>query len=302
MPDPIDPKDVNPTENPSPVEPQEPVNDNTGTPPAEDATTQEQGESQAQEITEPVANEAVDASGIPWKNRAIEAERKSTDIIPQIRQIVEELTVKQQPKKEEYTRDHIPQLRQYAKDNPQYADWVEQQVSDIHVREVRNVVKQELGEMKQAQTNEVTRQQSEQWVINHPKFKDCFVDVNGAKQWNYQNPLTTIIGKYLNQVDPVTNKPVKDRPDGLMVAARMAYADHALNAEPTMTAKTNQLKKDLRKTQKTQITPGGGAPVPKTPRSAVKDSMADYGKTLNQKSVHSAVKAYLVADGKLKED
>lgn len=310
--DPNEPKevkqDVNSTVNPSPAE-QEPVNEPTEgsepaeSPPQESEPDQETNQGTNQETTATIVNHTdIDDRGISWKNRAIEAERKAQEIPQLIRQTVEEVTRNQQPKKEEYTREHIPALRKYANENPSYADWVETQIEDIRSREIANVVKKELGEIKQAQTNEINRQQSEQWVMNHPKFKECFVkDITGNTQWNYNHPLTSIIGKYLNQVDPTTNKPVKDRPDALMVASKMAYADYILNSEPVAMGKVNQLKKELRKTQKAQITPGGGAPSNAPARSTVKKSLEEYNKTYNSANIQSAVKAFLVADGILKD-
>ena len=297
-------QDVNPpAANPSPADP-ESVNEETEAQEAvEETTPQENEQGQDAPAAPPQVNEDVDERGIPWKNRAIEAERKSQEIPQLIRQTVEEVTrANAQPKKEEYNREHIPALKKYAADNPQYADWVETQIEDIRGREVANIVKKELGDMKQQQTNEMTRQQSEAWVLNHPKFKDCFVGQEGAKQWNYQNPLTAVIGRYLNQIDPVTGKAVKDRPDGLAVAARMAYADHVLNTEPAQTGKVNQLKKELRKTQKTQITPSVGAPTSAAPKSKVRGHLDEYGRTYNPKKVQDATKAFLVASGILKEE
>lgn len=296
MPEPED-QDVNAAENPSPAE-QEPVNPPTEEQPsAEDTTPQEPEPAQAP-ASQTVLD--VDEQGTPWKNRAIEAERKFSDVPHIIRQTVEELTKANTPAQPEYT---IDQLEKYALENPQYRPWVENEKAKIITRNLEKSLDAKLEANKKVQSDEIVRQQSEAWVTQHPKFKDCFTkDAAGRTVWNYQNPLTPIIGNYLQQTDPTTGRPVKERPDGLLVAAKLAYADHALTVEPAQAGKVNQLKRDLRKAQKSQITPPGTPSSSAPARSEVKKALETYNKTYNKSNIHNAVKAFLIADGKIKED
>lgn len=264
---------------------------------AEEQTTTEQ----TQEVkTQPQQTlyEPMDERGIPWKNRAMEAERKANEIPQIIRQTVEELTQSQQ--KPKYT---IEQLEQYAIENPQHRPWVEAQKATLIQENLKVVLKGEM-EAKERQTQEIAvRQQSEQWVVAHPKFKDCFVtDAGGRKSWNMANPLTHVIGNYLNQVDPATGKLVKDRPDGLVVAAKMAYADHSLNMEPQTIKKVTQLQKDLRKSQKSQMIPAGNAQSTVVTKSNVRKSLDNYNKSYNKSDIQAATKSFLLASGLIKEE
>lgn len=241
----------------------------------------------------------VDEHGVPWKNRAMEYQRKFEEVPNIIRQTVEEAT-KTQQKTPEYT---IEQLEQYATDNPQYRPWAEARKAELIQKNLEKTFDAKL-QANEAKVREAQlKQQSEQWVTNHPKFKDCFIDTPQGKQWNYSNPLTQIMGNYLNQPDPVTGKLVKDRSDGLMVAAKLAYADHVLNGENKAATQVSQLKKDLRKAQKTQMVQGAGNPAATTPvRSSIQKSLDTYSKTYKKDDIKNATRAFLAASGLIKED
>jgi hypothetical protein len=147
------------------------------------------------------------------------------------------------------------------------------------------------------------RQQSEQWVVAHPKFKECFSsDAFGNKIWNMSHPLTQAMGAILNTTDPITGKMVKDRPDGLRVAAEMAYGRLMLSNEPKAIGQVNQLKKDLRKVQKQTIVQGGGTPQAVSPKSPVRKHLESYTKTYSKNDIKSATKDFLLASGLIKED
>lgn len=278
----------------------ETVNQETAQTPAAETSPQET----VQETVETVSE--VDERGIPWRNRAMEAERKLQEFPSTIPKIVDEVLSKQQQqqaKPQTYTKEHIPMLKQYAADNPQYAAWVDQQIEDIRSNEQASLVRRELEGFKKEQTAAQIRQQSENYVINHPVFKDCFIsDSTGAKQWNMANPLTQIMANVLNTVDAETGRMVKDRPDGLIVAAEIAYGRMSL-AQRNQTGKTVQtLKKDLKKAQKATMYSGAGTTPAQPSRNAVQKSLDNYSKSYNKKDMSSAVRAHLSSIGMIKED
>jgi len=255
-----------------------------------------------------IAQGDVDERGIPCRNRAMEAERKLNEFPTSIPKIIEETLAKsqqqqQQQQQPKYTKENIPQLRQYAIDNPQYAGWVEQQITDIQLSEQARVVKSEIENFKQEQINSQIRQQSEQYIVNHPVFKDCFVaDSYGNKSWNMANPLTQEMANVLNTVDPSTGKMVKDRPDGLRIAAEIAYGRTALTSLNQSKTAMQTLKKDLKKAQKTTLISGGGKPSLPQNQSTVKKALEQYNKTYNKSDISAAVKGYLRASGIIKEE
>lgn len=293
----------------------ESVNAEEGTDASDDAQESvepqpEGGDEGTQTSSEPASElgqpetETVDDSGVPWKNRAIEAERKYQDIPNLIRQSVEELTRNQQPKQPEQPQYTIEQLETFAQANPHQRGWVEAQKAQIIQGNLECTMKTELDARDRRMQEGQIRQQSENWVVNHPQFKDCFVtDAVGNKQWNTAHPLTGIIGHYLNQTDTVTGKRVSERADGIIVAAKMAYADYALNSGQKTASQTAALRKTLRKTQRqTMVTPAGPAAPSSSPRSAVRKSIDNYNKTYDKKDITRAVRSVLQLGGMITEE
>lgn len=261
--------------------------------PASQETTQTQ--------QQPVPFEAVDEQGVPWKNRAMEASKRLEQMPEVIKQTVQEVMQAQQ--KPVYTKEHIPQLRQFAIDNPAQAQWVENTIEEIRANETKKVVTDTLTSFQREQQNNQIRQQSEAWVTSHPEFKQCFTqDLMGNKTWNMANPLTQIMSQILNQVDPTTGKLVKDRPDGLVVAAEVAYGRFALHTKGKTQTQVTALKRDLRKVQKQTVTQGVGTGNAPQGQSPVRKALDNYNKSYNKKDIQDATKAFLLKQGIIKEE
>ena len=243
----------------------------------------------------------LDERGVPWKNRAMESERKLHELPQVIRQTVaEELSRNQKPAQPEYT---IEQLEQYAIENPQYRAWTEARKAEIIQKNLEKTLDARMQATETKVREEGIRKSAESWVVSHPEFQSCFIsDASGNKTWNHSNPLTQIIGQILNTVDPTTGKLVRDRADGLAVAAEMAYGRYMLSSKTKNATQVTQLKKDLRKAQKTQMIPGKGA-VPSQPaRSTVQKAIDTYNKSYNKEDLKVGVRAILAAQGILKEE
>lgn len=258
-------------------------------------------EAPAQPEQESQVNDDVDERGVPWKNRFMETQRKLEEMPEIIQKTVQESLNKQN--KQEYTKENIPYLKQYAVEHPEYASWVEQQIDDIRAKETANLVRQELTSFQQQQKMETIRKQSEDWVTNHPEFKQCFnTDASGNKVWNMTNPLSQIMGQILNSPDPLTGKMVKDRADGLSVAAELAYARYALSQKGKTVTQITQMKKDLKKAQKVSMAQSvGTGNAQASPRSPIQKSLDEYGKTYNRKMIQDSVKQFLIASGQIQE-
>lgn len=246
--------------------------------------------------------EAVDEHGVPWKNRAMEAAKRFEQMPEVIKQTVQE-ALEAQNKTPKYTKEHIPQLRQYAQEHPEQSAWVENQIEEIRANETAKVVKESISSFQKEQQNNVIRQQSEAWVTNHPEFKGCFTtDVSGQKTWNMANPLTQAMSQILNTVDPISGKLIKDRPDGLAVAAELAYGRYALSTKGKVATQVTTLKRDLRKVQKQTVTQGAGTGNVAPTVSPVRKALDNYNKTYSRKDMQEATKAFLVQQGVIKEE
>lgn len=244
----------------------------------------------------------VDEHGVPWKNRFMEVQRKFEDMPKVIEKTVAETLQKnQQVQKPEYT---IEQLEQFKIDKPEYTAWVESEKAKIIQKNLERTLDERLQATERKSQETVVRQQAENWVVNHPKFKECLVsDASGNKVWNMSHPLTQAMGNILNTVDPLTGRMIKDRPDGLRVAAEMAYGRFMLSNEGKTTGQITQLKKDLRKTQKQTIVQSTGSGNSGTaPKSNVKKALDNYQKTYAKSDVQAATRAYLLQSGLIKEE
>jgi len=212
----------------------------------EEETTPEQGHAQQ-------VSDEVDEKGVPWKNRAMEWQRKFQETANEdtIKKVVTEVLQQnpQTPKEREYT---IEELEKFAMDNPEHRPWVENQKALIIQKNVAKITEDKIREVDTRQREQATRQQAEQWVTNHPRLKDCFVsDPLGRKVWNNSHPLTQMIGGYMREVD------LQKRPDGLVVATKLALADYMDYQATTSQKKVKTLQQSLKKAQKSTLVEGG---------------------------------------------
>jgi hypothetical protein len=289
-------EDVNQTADSSPAEEQ--VVNQEATQPAPE-TTEQETEQQATptEGKSVQPQEAVDEYGVPWKNRAMEWQRKSQDVADRIPQIIEETLAKhqtnQQPVEKKYS---ISELEQYAMHNPEYRPWVEEQKAKIIQDSVVKSTEERFKAERKQNEAVVKKQQAEQWVATNPRYQECFTtDMMGRKMFNPQHPMTQLIGNYMNDPD------VKSRPDGLAIAAKLAYADYMDMQTPKTQKTVKTLQQNLKKVQKQTMVEGGGqqnVPIGKDTFSKAREQLARTGKVSD---ANIAVKEYLKKIGRITE-
>lgn len=303
--------EVNAQDNP-PVPSQEPAavaEEETPASPETEPVQQDPAEQAAepQAAPQPAQPETIDPNlyddrGVPWKNVAMEARRKLEEAPQIIRQTVDEVMKEHNKAKQpEYT---IEQLEAFAIENPHNRPWAEARKAEIIQRNLEKTLDTRLQEDKRVSREQTIRQESEAWVVNNPVLKDCFVsDATGAKVWNYANPLTQVMGRVLQEIDPATGKKVQDHPAGLRIAAEIAYGRMMLTGGQATTKQVTQLKRDLRKVQKQTIIPSAGAaPQAQSPRSGVRKSLDNFVKTGSKQELRAATRSYLAASGIIKEE
>lgn len=274
--------------------------------PSNETQTQEQQTEQKPqdqvEVQADAPSPQLDERGVDYKYVAQEYRRKLDEMPSVIERTVQEALAKNQQVQAQpkYT---VSQLEEYAQANPQYRGWVEEQKATLVRQDLEKVFDEKLKMADQQRSAVQVRQQTEQWVTSHPKFKDCFnTDIGGNKIWNMTNPLTQMMAGILNQQDPVTGKLVKDRPDGLAIAAEMAYGRYMLSSEPKSQSTVKTLQKQLRQTQKQTMTVGQGVNSSGKSMSEVQTHLANYQKTYSSKDAQGATKAYLKSIGIIKEN
>jgi len=254
--------------------------------------SQEQSQTQKQGDASKTAGDALDEFGIPWKNRAMEWQRKFHETTESIPKMVEEALSKNQPKQHQYT---IAQLEQYAIENPEYRPWVEEEKAKIIQSNVAKLAEDRFKEVEVKQKADSVRQQSWQWATNHPRLQECFAtNPMGQKAWNPQHPLTQMISVYMQEPD------LKARPDALMLASKLALADYLDFQNSQNQGKTKKLQQSLKKVQKQTFVEGSGTkPVAgKTSFQKARERLAQTG---SKQDAKLAVSEYLRSIGAISE-
>lgn len=245
----FDDPEVKPTEDSS--TPEEQVQENaedTATASPEQETTEEQPETPAQGEAQP---EAVDETGVPWKNRAMEWQRKLQEVASEeaiervARKLIQETS---KPQEREYT---ISELEQYAIQHPEYRPWVEEQKAKIIQKQVAQVTDERVRAIEQKNEAAARRQHAYQYVST--AYPECFVrDAMGNMQWNNSHPMTQYIGALMR------DKRFSEDPEGLAGAADIAYARVVRSQQEQSKKKVKTLQQNLKKVQRGAMISGGG--------------------------------------------
>jgi len=245
---------------------EEQVEDTTAVTPEQEATETQPTPEQSQA---PI--EAVDEMGVPYKNRAAEWQRKFQEVANEdtIERAVNKALQQHQaqaPKEREHT---ISELEKFAMDSPEHRPWVEEQKALIIQKSVAKITDDRIQAVEVKQRENYVRQQSEQWVNNHPRVQECFTaDPLGRKIWNNAHPLTQLIGGYMREAD------LSKRPDALAIATKLALADYMDAQNTTNQKQVKTLKQTLKKTQKATLIEGG------TSQQDVVKSKSKYNKAM----------------------
>lgn len=237
--------------------------------------------------------EKKNANGVPWKNMAVEWKRKlqeTTDRLPQI--IQEEIRkASEQQGKQKYS---VQELEQFALENPQHRPWVEAEKYKLLKEELEASQNTRLEKERQTIQLQAKRQESEQWVTK--TYPDVFVKDNSGRVtgWNQNHPMTGLISQYMS--DPR----IQAQPDGLMVAAKLAYADYATSKMSTTQSQVKKLKTEVKKIQQKTLTEGGSRPASITSDTR-KTAIEQLSRTGSEKDARSAVREILKHSGLIKE-
>lgn len=199
--------------------------------------------------------EEIDERGVPYKNVAHEYKRKFEDVqseLSKMRGVLENISQNQiQSQKQQEPNYTIADLEAYKQQHPEYAAWCEQEKARIQKEEIIRSVKEEFETRTQAQRNEIVKQQSLQAVVkSYPQaFKK---DAQGnIIDWDSGNPLTQRIALYAK--DPR----ISNSPDGILYAAKLAYADLANAGLIQAQTKVNAQKAEIADLHRRTAVEGG---------------------------------------------
>lgn len=205
--------------------------------------------------------EALDDSGVPFKNRAAEWKRKYQELTDRMPDLADEaarkaLEERQAQSNKQSREDRINELRTLASDNPELSQEAEGEIRRLEKEDLketlRDEIKQVRKESKKASQAEAKKRQSLEYVQKaYPKA------FNKNKQgkvvgWDNTNPMTQQIAQIMQ------DNRFKNDPEGLMAAADIAYARYSRSQEPKKQQKQKELKAEVKDAQKKAMTEGGG--------------------------------------------
>jgi len=197
--------------------------------------------------------EAVDESGVPYKNRYFEFKRKNEELAERLPQMISEAVSQsvgrqQQP---QYTEEQLEVFAEQT-DNPTHKQWAKGEIKKLQEEKQRELIRGEFEKIQKKQTDEVTRRGAYEYVAKN--YSEAFQrDPNGNPMgWNEKHPLTRMIAQLLENPD------LKNRPDGIAIAADIAYGRYAKQQGSSSQQKTTQLKREVKNLQKKTLVEGGG--------------------------------------------
>lgn len=274
------------------------------------ATTTESGVNESQELNIPESSpEQVNKENSinpeqgqaheqdrPSHKYEAEWQRKYNDLVDNLPRLIEEkLNVVKQPQvntPREYT---IQELEQIALQDPSLRPQVEAEKEKVRQKDILRVLEERDGKIQRQREADNIRMRSEQYVMNDPGFKECFItDALGNKQWNLEHPMTRMIDQAMR--DPR----LKDAPDALRIAADIAFGQYAREQSFKNQSKTKVLTATLKKEQKKTMVEGGVSNSNSGNTDSFYKAKQELAKTGTRKAAENAVSEYLRKAGYLR--
>lgn len=283
----------------------EPVPQIDRTPVAVEVAPQPEPSTEQVVIPEPVATEqapvpvappvieAVDEFGVPWKNRFMEQRRKNEEVIEKLPQIIDEKLSKvtqAQPQQPQYTYEQLEAYKLQNVNDPNVVAWATGEQRKMQQAENKKLFEEVVTGREKISKTEVIRERSLIQVQN--EYPDAFNhDAQGRPiSWNVTAPITQHIFEIMK--DPR----FANEPDGLVAAAERAYGKVAKSQIPTLQAKAQQAKADVKQAQKASLTEGAGrrVTISEPPQQT---ALSNLKKTGSVQDASQAIGAILRAKG-----
>lgn len=257
--------------------------------PVDSVTVGETAETPAppEQETQQVAQEAAPPRDDFWKNRAMELERKTQNLEEKLPQIIEETLKKnQQPQQPQYTE---AQLKTFLRTATEMRDiqWAEEQLTQIEERKLAEREQRIVEQVTKQYESRQSKAQAEATVLNDPRYADAFVTMpNGQRGWNPQSKMAQLMGAYMN------DSRLKDQPDAILIAARLARADILDSQQPVSSQQIQSLKRQAEQLKTRTMVEGGGAAVQQTKADGYTSALTDLARTGREADARRAVAEY----------
>jgi len=244
----------------------------------------------AQQVVEPTEQ----VEEVPEYNRSMEVLRKSgvfdklkeaeeTKVtLNKVLEKLDSLQTNSQNQPQKYTEQQLETFIEET-DNDYNKQWAKDELKRMGKEEQSSLVRSELNKFqKEQQDNMIKQNTMSQVLARNPNLivKDQFGSFIG---WNNQDPMMVHINKYMS--DPT----IGNRPDGMALAEKLAFADLQRMKVPVTTGKIAEQKATIKDLQKNTLVEGGINNQQGSVSSPYSDAI---NKLENSGSVHDAAIAF----------
>lgn len=236
--------------------------------------------------------EAVDETGVPYKNRYMETQRKLAELSDNLPKIIEDTLAKRQNQPQPQQEYTVEQLEQIALQNPNLRPQVEAEKLKIYQRETAKQIEERDKKLESQRHAEVVRMRTEQEILNDPALKECFTtNALGQKQWRTEHPLTAKIAEIMR------NPELANRPDGLRVAADIAYGQYMREVVANTNGKAKAMQAAIKREQKKTLIEGGASTGSSAGGDEFTKARNELAKTGSKIAAQKAILAYMSKAG-----
>lgn len=197
----------------------------------------------------PAGNQDVDEFGVPWKNRAMENQRKLAELTERLPDMIQDklstVLQSQQPQQQQYSLDQLIEYVEMS-DDPQGKAWARKEIARLQHEEIGKTVKDVLAQERKAAVEKETRNRS--WAYVTKEHADMFA--NG--QIDASNPKARIFGQLMQ--DPR----FKNDPEGMMAASDLAAYYVSKQQVPKTKKQQEAMKAEIKDLQKKTMVEGSG--------------------------------------------
>lgn len=262
-----------------PIQPEQPVEQDTSTPPVP-------------ETGETIQSE-VDELGVPYKNRYMESQRKLDKVTEKLTSFEEKIdTLGQGQQEKEYS---IGELQAFAQstDDPNHAQWAWNQVHELEKKESVELIRQEIGKLQEV--NQVAKLKEDTFRAVTSRNPELIINDNAGNfvGWNQKSPLFQRMNFYMQ------NPRVSNNPDALDIAEALAMRDLTRSQTPQVVNKLAQQKNQISSLQKKTLVEGQGSQVQGT--TSPRQAAIEQAKSGTMKDAQTAMDAILRATGQIND-
>ena len=187
-----------------------------------------------------------------YKNKAFEYERKFNRTADELKEIKNMLLEQKQAPNDsaQYSEEQLQAALSSDGLSPEQRSFAQTELRKIQDKKLEERDKRIIQQIKKENQDQQTRAQAEKEVLEDPRYQEAFIKLpNGQVQWKQDSQLAQTIGAYMQ------DDALKNRPDAVLVAAKLAYADMTAGRSQQELTKVKRQNEQLK--SQTMVEGGG---------------------------------------------